>query len=319
MSKKMKRVSMESSSYGGYEDARAREKHQALFQDFQELQMEINSRREKLDDAKKQKLILLAEVRFLRKRRSYLLQLNSMNRPQENNTLTLKTETNSKTETKSIRPSKKEDGPHKLPPLVPGTNPKQKGRMGMGKKQTALQDITPTLPPNMKHRHKRQKISSSAKQPTALPSLGPAYDSNHGVSKTHNGKDSIFHLPTQNAIDLNQNVRLLYDGNSAVMRGTHVPLFDLNQESSLSWKDISPPTRVPFDLNEISTEGEEPRWNFEPAMLQEETERSLMRGVNEDQHGGDLRISLCRNAGGEGTSRARKPKISWQDPVALRV
>lgn len=42
-----------------------------------------------------------------------------------------------------------------------------------------------------------------------------------------------------------------------------------------------------------------------------------MRGINEEQQN-DLKLSICRNAG-EGSSRAGKRKISWQDPVALRV
>lgn len=38
MSKKMKRVTFDSSSHASYEDARARIKHQTLLQDFIELQ-----------------------------------------------------------------------------------------------------------------------------------------------------------------------------------------------------------------------------------------------------------------------------------------
>lgn len=276
MSKKMKRVSEESSSYGGYEDAKTRMKHQALFQDFQELEKETNGLREKLEDLKKRKLILHAEVRFLRRRRSYLLQVKSMDSPEEN---TL--ETHLKIGPKSVRPNKKDTGPRKLPPPAPRPKGVVKGRKE-------------TTPPSAKQ-HKWQKNNSGAKEPVLAGSSS-----------------------APESIDLNRNDRLLYGGNSA---GPRVPLFDLNKESSLSWKDVSPPSRVPFDLNEISTEEEpQPRWNFEPASVAEENcGRSLVRGVNEDQQGGDLRISLCRNAGGEGTSRARKPKISWQDPVALRV
>ncbi|VFQ61303.1 unnamed protein product [Cuscuta campestris] len=279
MSKKMKRVSEESSSYGGSEDAKTRMKHQALFQDFQELEKETNGFREKLEDFKKRKLILQAEVRFLRRRRSYLLQVKSMDSPEEN-----KLETHLKTGPKSTRPNKKDTGPCKLP----APRPKPTPGVVTGRKETT--------PPSAKQ-HKWQKNSSGGKEPVLAGSSS-----------------------APESIDLNHNDRLLYGGNSA---GPRVPLFDLNKESSLSWKDVSPPSRVPFDLNEISTEEEpQPRWNFEPASVAEESARSLMRGGggNEEQQGGDLRISLCRNAaGGEGTSRARKPKISWQDPVALRV
>lgn len=290
---------MESSSYGGYEDAKARMKHQALFQDFQELQRETNGIRDKLEDAKKRKMILLAEVRFLRRRHKYLMQVKSMDGAQEH---TLSTPANieryPKIGTKGTRPNKKDAALHKLPPL-PG--PKQKGRMFIGK-ETGPQDIFPA-PTGMKH--KRQKIHNGKESVLRLSSVS---DSNHN-SRIYSGKDMGFEKPKQ-TIDLNQNERLFGGG-----MGCTTPLFDLN-ESSHSGKEVSPPSRAPvFDLNEISTE-EEPRWNFEP-MMPEELEKSMTRGgVNEEQH--DLRISLCRNAG-EGTSRARKPKISWQDPVALRV
>lgn len=47
----------------------------------------------------------------------------------------------------------------------------------------------------------------------------------------------------------------------------------------------------------------------------EETRSNLLR---HDEVQNDLMLSVCRNAG-EGQSRAGKRKISWQDPVALRV
>lgn len=53
--------------------------------------------------------------------------------------------------------------------------------------------------------------------------------------------------------------------------------------------------RVPiFDLNQISIEEEEEEHN-------------------------DLKLSICRNVGDASSNRAGKRKISWQDPVALRV
>ncbi|XP_019170820.1 PREDICTED: uncharacterized protein LOC109166317 [Ipomoea nil] len=290
MSKKMKRASMESPSFGGYDDAKARMKHQDLFQDFQELQRETNGIRDKLEDAKKRKMILLAEVRFLRRRHKYLLQAKSMESPQEHKVAQHQNvEIYPKTGAKGTRPNKKDAAPRKLPPL-PGL--KQKGRMS---KETAPQDVFPG-PTGAKH--KRQKTHNNGKE--GVMRLSSVSDANH--------HSRVYSEKPKQAIDLNQNERL-FGGNGAA------PLFDLN-ESSHCGKEVSPPSRAPaFDLNEISTE-EEPRWNFEPT-LPDELEKSMTRGVNEDQHN-DLRISLCRNAG-EGSSRARKPKISWQDPVALRV
>lgn len=61
---------------------------------------------------------------------------------------------------------------------------------------------------------------------------------------------------------------------------------------------------------------EEPQANSEPVNFEEPT-RGLIQNMNDDQHR-DLKLSICRNVG-EGTSRVEKRKISWQDPVALRV
>lgn len=82
MSKKMKRVAFESSSHESYEDARARFKHQALLQDFLELQQETEAQRNNLTDLKRKKLTLQAEVRFLRKRYNFLIN-NKSSIPQE--------------------------------------------------------------------------------------------------------------------------------------------------------------------------------------------------------------------------------------------
>lgn len=53
------------------------------------------------------------------------------------------------------------------------------------------------------------------------------------------------------------------------------------------------------------------------SMWIEEQKKSTQRVVNEEQHN-DIKLSVCRNIG-EGSSRAGKRKISWQDQVALRV
>lgn len=69
------------------------------------------------------------------------------------------------------------------------------------------------------------------------------------------------------------------------------PVTEFNRkESGFGGKEA----RVPiFDLNQISMEEEE-------------------------EHN-DLKLSMCRNVGDGSTNRAGKRKITWQDPVALRV
>ncbi|XP_023733810.1 uncharacterized protein LOC111881641 [Lactuca sativa] len=83
MSKKMKRVTFDSSSHASYEDARARIKHQTLLQDFIELQQETEARRSNLMALKQKKLTLQAEVRFLRQRYKFLTNNKSSSTPKE--------------------------------------------------------------------------------------------------------------------------------------------------------------------------------------------------------------------------------------------
>ncbi|KAJ1410337.1 hypothetical protein SESBI_22074 [Sesbania bispinosa] len=82
MMKKMKGVvPVESPPYPVYEDQRARLRHQSLLQDYEDLQEETNAMRMKLQAAKQKKMILSAEVRFLRQRYRYLLK-NPSPKPQ---------------------------------------------------------------------------------------------------------------------------------------------------------------------------------------------------------------------------------------------
>ncbi|KAK7411561.1 hypothetical protein VNO78_02996 [Psophocarpus tetragonolobus] len=67
-------VSVESPPYAVYEDPRARLRHKSLLQDYEDLQEETNTMKIKLQNAKQKKLILSAEVRFLRQRYRYLMQ-----------------------------------------------------------------------------------------------------------------------------------------------------------------------------------------------------------------------------------------------------
>lgn len=73
-------------------------------------------------------------------------------------------------------------------------------------------------------------------------------------------------------------------------------------------KTTRPPT---FDLNQISREEEELQEGNEP--------KDLVRSVI-DEKVNDPKLLTCGNVGRDAsTSQARKRKISWQDPVALRV
>ncbi|GMN35248.1 hypothetical protein TIFTF001_005180 [Ficus carica] len=72
----MKRVSI-ISPQSSPEDARIRQRHQCLLQDYLELQKEFVSKKKKLQTAKQKRETLFTEVRFLRRRQAYLLKMQS--------------------------------------------------------------------------------------------------------------------------------------------------------------------------------------------------------------------------------------------------
>ncbi|MCE0480829.1 hypothetical protein HAX54_037975 [Datura stramonium] len=291
MSKKMKRVALESSPYVVFEGTKARLKHQTLLQDYKELHKETNDMRDKLEDAKTRKQRLVAEVHFLRRRHKYLLQMKSSSHPEpQERAAPPNSEFYYKNGMKDRFPSKKEAKQHKLPPL-PG--PKQKSRI-----QVAKEAFSQKTPPDILVNHKQAlHIGKDAVLHSTVSSL-------KHKSRVYSGKEVLLRKAAP-AFDLNQNDRS-FTGNGFVLRST-TPVFDLNQETGHGGKDVILPSRAPvIDLNEISIGEEEPQANFEEP-----------KRVNDDQHR-DLKLSICRNVG-EGTSRAEKRKISWQDPVALRV
>lgn len=301
MSKKMKMVALESSHHVVFEDNKARLKHQTLFQDYQELHKETNAVRDKLEDAKLRKQRLLAEVHFLRRRRKYLLQMKSSSHVEQQERAALQNlEFFCKNSMKDRFPSKKEAKLHKLPPL-PGT--KQKARIQVAK-EASLQK----MPADILVNHKQAlPMGKDAVQRSTVSSL-------KHKARVYSGKEVLLQKAAP-AFDLNQNDRS-FAGNGFVSSST-MPVFDLNQETGHGGKDVVLPSRAPvIDLNEISMGEEEPQANSEPVNFEEPT-RGLIQNMNDDQHR-DLKLSICRNVG-EGTSRVEKRKISWQDPVALRV
>ncbi|XP_057967412.1 uncharacterized protein LOC131157355 [Malania oleifera] len=156
--------------------------------------------------------------------------------------------------------------------------------------------------------------------------------------RNYNRKQSALRIPVPATIDSNQK-EMKFNGKKAVLR-LPLPGYDLNhQEKIYTAKEVVPrnssvldlnendriysgqeaglrnPVPV-FDLNQISREEEEFQVNGEPVRV-EEQRKSLIRGGNEEQYV-DMKLSACRNIS-NGSNRAGKRKISWQDQVALRV
>ena len=67
----------------------------------------------------------------------------------------------------------------------------------------------------------------------------------------------------------------------------------------------------------MQREEEELQGNSE-AMRIEEPKRSTQRVATDEQHS-DIKLSAACRSVGDGSNRAGKRKISWQDQVALRV
>ncbi|KAF5759855.1 hypothetical protein HanXRQr2_Chr16g0746391 [Helianthus annuus] len=106
--------------------------------------------------------------------------------------------------------------------------------------------------------------------------------------------------------NLGRNVNLYgVDLNQRVIGNNSFPVTEFVQkENGVSGEKPLVQARAPiFDLNQIS--------------MEEEVQESFDDQRKEQQN--DLMLSVCRNVGDGSTNRSGKRKISWQDPVALRV
>ncbi|XP_022754507.1 uncharacterized protein LOC111302887 [Durio zibethinus] len=196
--KKMKGVAaaaatvMEYSPYAVYEDQRTRFKHQSLMQDFEDLHKETEAMRKKLQKMKEQRLTLLAEVQFLKRRHKFLLQNQSSNTPAEGN----------------LVPS---------PNMMIRSKSKMKDKKTTGKKHTLR-----CLDLNQKG-----KIYSENETTFTHPSL--MFDLNEKQQKNFSGKEEVTLRSSLPILDLIQKERL-YRGKEATARSM-TPIFDLNQIS----------------------------------------------------------------------------------------
>ncbi|XP_051131559.1 uncharacterized protein LOC127251750 [Andrographis paniculata] len=289
--------------YGGvgYEEAGARHKRETLVQDYEELQKEVNAMRSKLEVAKQKRRILDAEVRFLRRKYKSFVKTKDMNLSQEC-VVSMPTSLKQLKNTKELISGGKEAKRRRLLPPLPDARPKKKQPIG---KQVAMLSPSPATV--------LAQISSDGKE-----SVGYGFDLISGSS--HRGQmhiNSEAFVPIINPAILDKDRSLALAGNGAAVSYS-VGDFDLSQYNNPSGLAASIRNhRATFDLNEISTGDEDVQNN-----MFEESKKSLTRGLNinnDEQQQNDLKFSMCRNPG-EGSARVgSKRKISWQDPVALRV
>ncbi|XP_040997935.1 uncharacterized protein LOC121243940 [Juglans microcarpa x Juglans regia] len=165
--------------------------------------------------------------------------------------------------------------------------------------QTQKFDIRRTSTTNRKNYSKKE---AALRPPVPAPDLNRK-ERIYNVTEAHLQKPAL-------VFDLNQKART-FNGKGAALQ-TSAPIFDMSQKERIfSGKDATKRQMTPvFDLNQISTEEELPT-DSEPSR------KSLLRVGSDEQHN-DMKLSICRNIG-NGSNRAGKRKISWQDQVALRV
>ncbi|KAG6772241.1 hypothetical protein POTOM_023641 [Populus tomentosa] len=167
-------------------------------------------------------------------------------------------------------------------------------------------------PQNVVTASKKLKEKNSGGNNASLRPPVPRFDLNQ-KGKVYIEREATLRNPAP-IFDLNKKQKT-YIGREVALLNSTIP--DLNmKERTYSVKEATVQNNTPiFDLNEISTEEEE---HVNGDMLRtEEPKISLMRGASDEMHN-DRKLSACRNVG-NGSSRAGKRKITWQDQVALRV
>lgn len=289
--KKSKGVVFESapppSGAGGFHNPSARQKREALMVDYQELQKDTDATRSKLKVAKQKRLVLAAEVGFLRRKYKHLVKAKNMISSEEYSI--------PPSSLKRAKSMKEQNGGNKvgqrrLPPL-PDPRPNKKQCTG---KRVALLNTSPStfLACNDILHGKKETFGYSL-------NLGSVP---HG--KVHVERRTLVPI-------IDKERALVLGSNGVASRHLNIGNFELNRYKNFTGQ-ASLPIRAPtFDLNEIST-GDEDLQNNINAVRFEEAKRSLMRGAS------DEKFPICRNAG-EGSGTVSKRKISWQDPVVLRV
>lgn len=167
-------------------------------------------------------------------------------------------------------------------------------------------------PLNLVTASKKLKEKNSSGNNASLRPPVPRFDLNQ-KGKVYIEREATLRNPAP-IFDLNKKQKT-HIGREVALLNSTIP--DLNKkERTYSVKEATVHNNTPiFDLNEISTEEEE---HVNGDMLRtEEPKISLMRGASDEMHN-ERKLSACRNVG-NGSSRAGKRKITWQDQVALRV
>ncbi|KAJ1433582.1 hypothetical protein SESBI_06122 [Sesbania bispinosa] len=190
-----------------YVDQRTRLRHQSLLQDYEDLQKETEAMGKKLQATKQKKMILSAEVRFLRQRYKYLLKHPSP-KPQPKQ--------------EALKPKKLKI---QAPIISKGKN--------YNRKESALR------PQTASHLNPKERISNGVQD--TLQKTGHVFDLNQNA-RSFSKKDVSFHSSAP-MLDLNHKDRI-HSGKEATKKSI-TPFFDLNQisreEEELQGNNVNEP------------------------------------------------------------------------------
>ncbi|KAA0056109.1 hypothetical protein IC582_011464 [Cucumis melo] len=161
-----------------------------------------------------------------------------------------------------------------------------------------------------------KKEKSSRKREASLKPLAQAHDLNQrgGI---YNGIEASSRK-SQSFFDLNQKSNTC--SKKEVIMNNSFPTFDQKERVYRAHEAAANRNMTPvFDLNQISREEEEMQAGFEPLRQLEDESKNIFPRSEHDAKNSDLVLSsMCRNDD-NGSNRAGKRKISWQDQVALRA
>ncbi|KAJ0262984.1 Uncharacterized protein HA466_0034280 [Hirschfeldia incana] len=180
----------------------------------------------------------------------------------------------------------------------------------MKQRRSALDAQVRFLRRRYKHLKQDQTLETSPNMPR-LSESGGDLKVPGGKRKKHSGPRasvSCFDLKLKDQVyndkascDLETKNLKRSRGNEVLRNST--PLPDLNDNTLVVSNKVSG-----FDLNQISREEEEPEGNVEATKV-----AAIGNGID-----CEMKLPICRDVEKE-ISRAVKRKVSWQDPVALRV
>ncbi|KAE8651638.1 uncharacterized protein LOC101218708 isoform X2 [Cucumis sativus] len=160
-----------------------------------------------------------------------------------------------------------------------------------------------------------KKEKSSRKREASLKPLAQAHDVNQrgGI---YNGVEASSRK-SQSFFDLNQKSNTC--SKKEVIVNSSFPTFDQKERVYRAHEAAANRNMTPvFDLNQISREEEELQAGFKPVRLEDEPKNIFPRSEHDAKNSELVLSSMCRNDD-NGSNRAGKRKISWQDQVALRA